>query len=225
MVFDLLSAGLSFAVTALCWRLWLKPQTARIEALGQSYALALLAGAVLGGYGAGTLNLYLSGSPAIGRSILGALCGATLAIELYKARRGIRGSTGIIFVPAFATSVTVGRIGCFLSGLSDNTYGTPTALPWGHDFGDGIYRHPVQLSESLTMGLFLLLTLLALHRQNALFLTRGFYLLTATYAAQRFLWEFLKPYAPVLGPLNLFHLLCLMLFGYSLLMLRKAPHV
>ena len=27
------------------------------------------------------------------------------------------------------------------------------------------------------------------------------------YAAQRYLWEFLKPYPAVLGPLNLFHLL------------------
>jgi hypothetical protein len=43
------------------------------------------------------------------------------------------------------------------------------------------------------------------------------------YAAQRFCWEFLKPYAPLLGPLNLFHLICLGLMGYAIWML-KANH-
>ena len=112
-------------------------------------------GAIAGGYGAGTLNLWLSGEPGFGRSIVGALAGAIIAIELFKWRKGIRGSTGLIFVPAFATSVVIGRIGCYLSGIEDNTYGLPTALPWGHDFGDGILRHPVQLYESLSMLFFL----------------------------------------------------------------------
>jgi len=34
-----------------------------------------------------------------------------------------------------------------LTGLSDNTYGTPTNLPWAVNFGDGIPRHPTQLYE------------------------------------------------------------------------------
>ena len=29
----------------------------------------------------------------------------------------------------------------------DNTYGTPTSLPWAINFGDGIPRHPTQLYE------------------------------------------------------------------------------
>jgi len=37
-----------------------------------------------------------------------------------------------------AIGVAIGRIGCYLAGLDDFTYGTPTALPWGHDFGDGV---------------------------------------------------------------------------------------
>ena len=42
-----------------------------------------------------------------------------------------------------------GGIGCFLTGLSDKTYGTPTNLPWGVDFGDGVRRHPTQLYEAV----------------------------------------------------------------------------
>jgi hypothetical protein len=36
------------------------------------------------------------------------------------------------------------------------------------------------------------------------------------YACQRFLWEFLKPYPAVLGPLNVFHLLMLGLLIYGI---------
>jgi len=91
----------------------------------------------------------------VARSIVGALAGSIAAIELYKRARGITGSTGLIFVPAFATSVVIGRWGCFLSGLHDHTHGRPPALPWGHDFGDAAPRHPVQLYESAAMAAFL----------------------------------------------------------------------
>lgn len=223
-VFDLLAAASALTMTLLAYRWRLSSAAQVIETAGIGYALALVVGAVIGGFGAGTLNLWLTGLPGIGRSIVGALAGAIAAIEIFKARRGLRGSTGIIFVPAFATSVMVGRWGCFLSGLDDQTYGTPTTLPWGHDFGDGILRHPVQLYESFTMAGFLLLALVLIGRRNAMFMRNGFYLLVLTYAAQRFLWEFLKPYGAVLAPFNLFHFICAGLMIYSAVMIsgRKA---
>jgi phosphatidylglycerol---prolipoprotein diacylglyceryl transferase len=48
-----------------------------------------------------------------------------------------------------AAAIAVGRLGCFFSGIEDRTYGTPTDLPWGYDFGDGILRHPVELYEAV----------------------------------------------------------------------------
>ena len=144
-LFDFLAALSALTVTVVVYRWRLGEAARKIESAGPLYAMALVAGAVAGGYGAGTLNLWLSGEPGIGRSIVGALAGAIAAIEAFKGWRGIRGSTGLIFVPGFATSVAVGRWGCFLAGLPDHTYGTPTSLPWGHDFGDGIPHHPVQL--------------------------------------------------------------------------------
>ncbi|WP_316653128.1 prolipoprotein diacylglyceryl transferase family protein [Ovoidimarina sediminis] len=182
---------------------------------GSGYAAALLIGALIGGYGFGTLNLALSNLPGIGRSILGALAGAIVAVELYKLVRGIRGSTGLIFIFAFATTVMVGRWGCFFAGLPDQTYGIATTMLWGADFGDGVLRHPVQLYESVSMGLFLLASLVLLAHRNPWFMANGFYLMTGFYAVQRFAWEFLKPYAAVIGPLNLFHLICLALVAYS----------
>jgi phosphatidylglycerol:prolipoprotein diacylglycerol transferase len=220
-VFDLLAAVASVAMTAVCYRWRLGDAAARIETIGAAYALVLVFGAVAGGYGAGTLNLWLSGEPGFGRSIVGALAGSITAIEMFKWRKGIRGSTGLIFVPAFATSVVIGRIGCYLSGLEDNTYGLPTTLPWGHDFGDGVLRHPVQLCESFSMLLFLAVALILLARRQSFFMRNGFYLMVLVYSAQRFIWEFLKPYGSLIGPFNLFHFICAGLCCYSIWMMGR----
>jgi phosphatidylglycerol---prolipoprotein diacylglyceryl transferase len=219
--FDLLAAFASALVTAACYRWRLGDAAARIESIGAGYALALVFGAVAGGYGAGTLNLWLSGYPGLGRSIVGALAGAIVAIESFKWWRGIDGSTGLIFVPAFATSVAIGRWGCFLSGLGDSTYGIPTALPWGHDFGDGVLRHPVQLYESSAMAGFLLAALVMIGTRNSFFMRNGFYLMVLFYALQRFAWEFLKPYGALVGQFNLFHFICAGLCCYSIWMMGR----
>ena len=220
-IFDLLAALGSMAMTVFCYRWRLGDAAGRIESAGMAYGLALVFGAVAGGFGAGTLNLWLSGVPGFGRSIVGALAGAIVAIETFKRARSISGSTGLIFVPAFATSVAVGRWGCFLSGIEDLTYGTPTSLPWSHDFGDGILRHPVQLYESFAMAAFLFVALVLIGRCNRFFMSNGFYLMVLFYAGQRFIWEFLKPYGAVAGPLNLFHFICLSLVVYSLAMMGR----
>ena len=208
-------------MTVVCYRWRLGDAADRVESIGLAYALALVLGAIAGGYGAGTLNLWLSGVPGFGRSIVGALAGAIIAIELFKWRKGIRGSTGLIFVPAFATSVVIGRFGCYLSGLEDNTHGLPTALPWGHDFGDGILRHPVQLYESLSLLIFLAIALILLARRQPFFMRNGFYLMVQFYAGQRFVWEFLKPYGALVGPLNVFHFICAGLCCYSIWMMGR----
>jgi len=222
MLFDFLAACAALGMTLFVYRWRLGEAGQKIESAGPLYAAALLAGAATGGFGAGTLNLWLSGAPGIGRSIVGALAGAILAVEVFKRLRGISGSTGLIFVPAFATSVMVGRWGCYLAGLADETHGTPTTLPWGHDFGDGVARHPVQLYESLTMAVFLIVALVLIGRRNAWFFRNGFYLLVLVYAGQRFAWEFLKPYGTVIGPFNLFHLICAGLVIYSAVMMARG---
>jgi phosphatidylglycerol---prolipoprotein diacylglyceryl transferase len=219
--FDLLASISSFGMTVLVYRWRLAVAMARIESAGLGYAVALLIGAAVGGFGFGTLNLWLSGQPEIGRSIVGALAGGILGIELFKFARGMTGSTGIVFVPAFATTVFVGRWGCFFAGLTDSTYGIASSVPWAVDQGDGILRHPVALYESFAMLGFLLVALVLLARRNAWFLANGFYVMVLYYASQRFAWEFLKPYRAVVGPFNLFHLVCVGLAGYAWIMMRR----
>jgi phosphatidylglycerol:prolipoprotein diacylglycerol transferase len=93
-----------------------------------------------------------------GKTIVGGLIGGLFAVEWVKRRMGESSSTGDLFAAPIALGLAIGRIGCFLGGLPDETYGTPTSLPWGVDFGDGIPRHPTQLYESIfAFALFLLL--------------------------------------------------------------------
>lgn len=87
-----------------------------------------------------------------GKTIVGGLVGGVIGVELEKRWAGVTRRTGDLFAMPLAAGIAVGRIGCFLSGLPDRTYGTPTALPWGVDFGDGIPRHPTQLYESAVMA-------------------------------------------------------------------------
>ncbi|NMD07579.1 MAG: prolipoprotein diacylglyceryl transferase [Phyllobacteriaceae bacterium] len=221
-IFDMLAAVTSLGVTAFCYRWRLSAAAARIEAGGAGYVVALIGGAALGGYGLGSLNMWLSGEAMVARSIVGALAGAIMAIEVFKLARGLRGSTGLVFVPAFATTVAVGRWGCFFSGLADETHGTPTGLPWGVDLGDGVLRHPVQLYESFAMLAFLAIALLLIGRRNGWFMRNGFYVLVLFYSGQRFCWEFLKPYGAVIGPFNLFHLVCAGLALYAVVMMRTS---
>ncbi|MCB1783423.1 MAG: prolipoprotein diacylglyceryl transferase [Alphaproteobacteria bacterium] len=192
-----------------------------VTRIGGGYFLALSGGSVLGSYLLGTGNLYLSGEEIVGRSILGALCGAIVTVELYKLFRGARGSTGYIYVVPFCLLVIVGRFGCYFSGMDDHTYGVETSFPWAVDYGDGVLRHPVQLYESLSMAGFLVAVLGLLAVKPQVIVRYGFYLCVGFYAGQRFVWEFFKPYGAVIGGLNLFHIVCLVMVAYSVMMILR----
>jgi phosphatidylglycerol:prolipoprotein diacylglycerol transferase len=187
------------------------------------YAVTAGAGALCGAMFFGTANALLSGVQALGFSMVGGLAGAIAAIEAFKRFTGVTGSTGIVFAAPFAATVAIGRLGCFFSGLADFTYGIPTTVPWGVDFGDGIHRHPVQLYESLAMAAMFVVLLERFAARDRFWLANGFYLVVGWYALQRFVWEFFKPYATVVGPLNLFHMVCLGLLLYAGVMIRRSP--
>lgn len=82
-----------------------------------------------------------------GKTVVGGLLGGTIAVEWAKRRLGIARRTGDLFAIPLAAGMAVGRVGCFVDGLNDRTYGIATSLPWGVDFGDGVRRHPAQLYE------------------------------------------------------------------------------
>ena len=186
-----------------------------------NYWKALCVGTILGAYFFGSFNLSINTLDfRLGHSIAGALLGAIVFVEIYKWIKGIRYSTGSSFVIPITVGIIVGRWGCFLAGLTDQTYGISSRLPWAVDFGDGIHRHPVQIYESLSMTLFLVFIIFWRKKFPELYQIRAFYFFTFFYAFQRFFWEFLKPYPTLWLNLNTFHFVCLGLMIYSLFMLR-----
>ena len=228
-MFDLLAWSTGAFVGWGLYRWRLKGAVAwTASTVGAAWFAAVAAGAVLGAWLAGSLNTLRDAHPSLSHSIVGALVGSIVAVEVYKGLRGIKGSTGAAFTGSFAAGAAVGRLGCFFAGLPDRTYGDPTALPWAVDLGDGVGRHPVQLYESGVMVLFLLAYGAGLARRAPWAMQRGFYVLCIVYGAQRFAWEFLKPYPTVFGPFNLFHGLSLALVLYGVVFygrdLARARH-
>jgi phosphatidylglycerol:prolipoprotein diacylglycerol transferase len=216
IVFDLGGwlGGLALSVGLYRWRL--KALAEHVAGrVGGGYFVALVLGALPGAWAAGSLNTLRGPQPSLSHSVVGALIGAIVAVEIYKALKGVKRSTGGVFAGPFALGVVIGRLGCFFAGIVDGTYGSPTRLPWGVDLGDHVSRHPVQLYESLSMALFLAAYLGGLTLRADWAMRRGFYALCMAYGAQRFVWEFLKPYPKLIGPFNLFHLLCAGLVAYG----------
>lgn len=136
-----------------------------------------------------------------GKTVVGGFLGGLIGVELAKWQVGLKESTGDLFVTPLLVATGLGRLGCLLANLEDYTYGSPTELPWGFDFGDGVARHPVALYE---IG-FLALLGWALHGLGPRFRRSGdrFRCFLAAYLAFRFGIEFLKPphggFAPALA--------------------------
>lgn len=185
------------------------------------YFISLALGGALGAWLLGSLNTMRDARPAPSHSIAGALAGAIVAVEIWKWLRGVRGSTGGPFVIPLCLGIVVGRWGCLFAGLGDQTFGIPTALPWGVDLGDGVSRHPVQIYEAAAMALFLAIYCRALTDGRPWALRHGFHLFVLAYAVQRFAWEFLKPYPRLIGPLNLFHIVMIGLGTYALIWIAR----
>jgi prolipoprotein diacylglyceryltransferase len=126
-----------------------------------------------------------------GKTVVGAMLGGLIGVELTKKMIGVHRSTGDAFVYPLIVGTAIGRIGCFLTGLSDRTYGTATTLPWGIDFGDGVARHPTQLYEIvflLCLIIFLKVRSRYQYQEGDLF---KFYMIA--YLSFRFLVDFIKP--------------------------------
>ena len=224
LAFDLLAYLAAIVFMIYCRALALRRAPAVVpRELALAYFFVLTNGVILGSVLFGSLNVYLAGlGPAIGKSIQGALVGGIIAVEVFKRYHGIRGSTGAFLVPGIALGVFVGRWGCFYAGLDDFTYGVQSGGLPGYDFGDGVPRHPVQLYEGFALLAFFGLAFVALVRGWASWWRRGFYYFCLFYGAQRFGWEFLKPYPEIVLGLNLFHILSLAMICYGVVMLRRS---
>ncbi len=154
-----------------------------------------------------------------GKTVVGGLIGGLFAVEWTKKRLNVTVRTGDLFALPLCAGIAIGRIGCFLSGLEDDTYGVATTLPWGVNFGDGVTRHPTQLYEMLWLGLLALWIYrfsLHPHRNGDLFKT-----FMVGYFFFRLAVDFIKPGGTVFGLGGIQWACVAMLIYYA----RDLPHL
>ena len=162
-----------------------------------------------------------------GKTIVGALVFGLIAVELFKRHIGLHHSTGDLYAIPLALGIAIGRIGCFLTGLSDNTYGTPTSLPWAINFGDGIPRHPTQLYEIIFLLALIPLLYKIVILSGALAESKdpsphlspflpgdAFKFFMVAYLSFRFLCDFIKPYPRIFLGLGGIQWACLLTLLY-----------
>ena len=139
-----------------------------------------------------------------GKTVVGGLLGGWLGVEIAKRLAGIQRRTGDLFALPLCLGIAIGRVGCLVAGLADDTYGMPTSLPWAVDLGDGVGRHPVQVYE------ILFLAALAVVLGSKVRLPEGarFRIFLGGYLGWRFAIDFLK-LQPLVGGLNLIQWSCL----------------
>jgi phosphatidylglycerol---prolipoprotein diacylglyceryl transferase len=155
-----------------------------------------------------------------GKTIVGGLLGATLGVEIAKKLRNIHTATGDVFAYPLIVGIAIGRIGCFLTGLSDQTYGIATNLPWGVDFGDHIARHPTQLYE--VIFLLSLLVYLQYRQRRPMLPGDLFRFFMVWYLSFRWAIDFIKPdFHPLLG-MSAIQIACLLGLIYYRQAIRRV---
>lgn len=138
-----------------------------------------------------------------GKTIVGAIAGGFIAVELMKRALGITVRTGDVYAIALPLGAGIGRIGCAFAGCC---YGRATTLPFAVHVA-GADRHPSPLYESA-----MLLTIAAVQyaTQDApLPLGHRFRWTLVAMACARFLAEFVRgDRGLVFGPLSAVQWLC-----------------
>jgi prolipoprotein diacylglyceryl transferase len=151
-----------------------------------------------------------------GKTVVGALAGGYLGVELTKKIVGIRRSTGDGFAVALPVAQGIGRFGCFFHGCC---YGAEWDGPWSVMMANA-QRHPAQLYEAaLDLTLAAYLWSIRKRPRPAGHLFRRY---LVGYAAIRFVVEFFRG-DPVnhLGPLSSVQWLCLVaIVGFTYLIWR-----
>jgi phosphatidylglycerol:prolipoprotein diacylglycerol transferase len=172
----------------------------RLELLDSTHRRWVTAGALLGAMVGAKLGLllYMPVSEWVasihslllnewgGRTILGALFGGFVGVELTKKALGITVATGDPYAIGLPLGQALGRVGCFLGGCC---HGKPVAQG-GALSSLGLATHPAQLYEA-ALDFTVAATLFAIRKQpRAPGLLFRYYLLA--YAAIRFVMDFFR---------------------------------
>jgi len=147
------------------------------------------------------------------KTVMGGLFGGLLGVEVMKWKLGEEKSSGDLFTLPIILGIFIGRIGCFLSGTNEFTYGTITSAFTGMDLGDGHLRHPLTLYELIFL-IVLFFTIRTIRFRIPLKAGSLFQFFMISYFGFRFLLEFLKPNTFLPLGLSSIQWLCIVCFIY-----------
>lgn len=154
------------------------------------------------------------------KSIMGGLFGGLIGVETAKQIINEKQSSGDLFTFPIIVGIFIGRIGCFLSGTNEFTYGNETDFITGMNLGDGLLRHPTSLYEIVFLIiLFPLLKSITLYTKSESGLL--FKIFMIAYFGFRFFIEFVKPNVFYVLGLSSIQWLCITCWIYYFPTLKK----
>ena len=174
---------------------------------------------------AGVLAAWLSD----GKTILWALVGGYLGVEIAKWSLHVSTSTGDSFVIPIALAIAIGRVGCFLYGCC---YGVETDQSWGIRFAaaadaGSLLRHPAQLYEIVFHVSFAVVAWCLLSSKPAHPFMQGNWMpiYMIAYALFRFVSEYWRPETRVAGGLTFYQWSAIAIgIGFLSLLVVRTRH-
>ena len=154
-------------------------------------------------------------------TIVGGLTLGLIGVELTKKIIKHKESTGDLIVFPLILAMIIGRIGCFLTGVYEQTYGIETTSIFGMNLGDGLLRHPVALYEIV----YLLLLWIVLKIIQKKYIYPSGYLFQVfmlVYFLFRFCLDFIKPIHPIFLGLSSIQLTCVCVIIYYIFKLLQT---
>ncbi|MDQ1856797.1 prolipoprotein diacylglyceryl transferase [Chryseobacterium sp. WLY505] len=154
-------------------------------------------------------------------TIVGGLAFGLLGVELAKKIVNHKESTGDLIVFPLILAMMIGRIGCFLTGVYEETYGIATDSVFGMHLGDQYLRHPVALYEiAFLMVLWVGLRYIQkLKKYPSGFI---FQLFMLSYFTFRFLLDFIKPRVEIIANIGTIQVVCICVIIYYIYKIKNT---
>jgi phosphatidylglycerol:prolipoprotein diacylglycerol transferase len=217
---------LEYLAFFVAFRYYVKLRRASNDQISSRNRLSIILGAIVGAFVGSRLIGFLE-NPLItidvnniiqllnAKSIMGGLFGGLIGVEISKKIIHETQSSGDLFTFPIIVGIFIGRIGCFLKGTQEFTYGSETNFITGMDLGDGLLRHPTSLYELVFL---ILLFVFLKNRSSALKEESGllFKIFMIAYFGFRFFIEFLKPNVFFVFGLSSIQWLCIICWIYYL---------
>ncbi|WP_282630821.1 prolipoprotein diacylglyceryl transferase [Empedobacter sedimenti] len=154
-------------------------------------------------------------------TIVGGLTFGLIGVEIAKKIIGHKESTGDLIVFPLILAMIIGRIGCFLTGVYEQTFGVETTSIFGMDLGDGLLRHPVALYE--IVYLIILWIILKIVQKKYIYPSGYlFQIFMMAYFLFRFCLDFIKPIHPIFLGLSSIQLTCACVIIYYIFKLSQT---